>query len=178
MAANGYPMPEDIVAAQGLSDVELSDLSRQGNEKAQFLLYERTKDALNEKLDDAIRSGMTKSQFWSSDPDALKFRSSSMETDLMKTSSPFKGYIRAEDAVSIQDPATSAASVIAGLAWAGSLGDLRAPQFIETFIGKDATRLAIAIGIRNAELNASYNMTAFGCASPGNAIPGNAGPVD
>lgn len=41
MAENGYPMPEDVIAAESLSDAALLELAERGNDKAGFLLKER-----------------------------------------------------------------------------------------------------------------------------------------
>lgn len=41
MAAHGYPMPEDLAAAQGMSDQDMLNLVKQGNVKAAFLLRGR-----------------------------------------------------------------------------------------------------------------------------------------
>lgn len=37
MAQNGYPLPEDVIAAEGLTDENLRELAKRGNDKAGFL---------------------------------------------------------------------------------------------------------------------------------------------
>jgi hypothetical protein len=97
MAENGYPMPEDVIAAEKLSDADLREMAKQGNDKAGFLLRERNVAATKERLDAYHALGKTTSDFWSNDPDARQLRMDDASTTqlLQQSHSPFKGYVQA-----------------------------------------------------------------------------------
>jgi hypothetical protein len=50
LVANGFPMPEDVIAAASMSEEALRDLAAAGNAKATFFLIERIADQLGEEL--------------------------------------------------------------------------------------------------------------------------------
>lgn len=187
LAQNGYPLPEDIVAAERLSDGYLRELARQGNEKAGFLLRERNIAETKTKLDAYRAQGRTDADFWDNDPDAQQLRLDALETTrlLQQSHSPFKGYVQAADALQIDDPVGREAAVIAGLEWASSLGDFRASQFLDAYVGTDPVRAAMLNAANAVNINAGTDkmlMQSEGCQNPGVApgqfVPGSFAPVE
>ena len=160
MAAHGYPLPEDLAAAEKLSNADLRELANQGNDKAGFLLRERNIDTLKAKFAEYAEKGLSRQRFWETDPN-----SPSMEQEdkndralMMKSWSPFKGYLQAQDSLLQQgdvngSPHDAEAKVMAGLALAGYLGDARADQFALAYVGNDPVRQAIYTALQNAASN-------------------------
>jgi hypothetical protein len=184
MAQMGYPMPEDIVAAKFLSDQDLRTLASQGNDKAGFLLHERETDTLQAKYAELAAQGQTRDQFWRNDPAAAQFNQDDVQYNqlLMNSTSPFKGFVKAQDAVLDEDPQYAPATVISSLLWAESFGDFRVDQFVENYVGNDPRRWAILYGAQAMSLNAGISLSALrslGCPgfNVGNMIPGTASPV-
>lgn len=172
MAANGYPMPEDVIAAESLSDTQLRELAQQGNDKAGFLLRERNIDAIVAKLAKYHAQGKTNTDFWSGDPAAQQLNEDdSMTTRLLQQSrSPFKGYVQALDALRRDEQLGKDAAIIAGLEWAGSLGDFRTTQFVTTYAANDPIRQAMATMAAAMDINALNDraqMQNTGCENPG-----------
>ena len=92
MAANGYPMPEDIVAAEGLADRDLLKLASRGNDKAAFLLAERQ----NKKLVAFLAEGGRRSDYFNGVEGRNRLDEQATIDRLVKQSnSPYKGYIQA-----------------------------------------------------------------------------------
>lgn len=101
---NGYPMPNDIVAASRMSDTELLKLHQQGNALAGIFLLDRV--AFNsDEMAPAERSKLN-----------------SIATDILVRGSPFAGYVYSRYQLSKGD----SHSALAGYAWAAWLGDTRA----------------------------------------------------
>jgi|GEM_PF-1682644 hypothetical protein len=196
MAQNGYPMPEDVIAAQALSEDDLRALARQGNDKAAFLLRERDIAVLKNAYEAYTSAGKGTDTFWREDP-----RAPQMQQDLdlhsrvmHESNSPFKGYLQAQDALleaaqpsayPDQTAMDVAATVIGGLWWAYSLGDFRATQFIQSYVGSDPMRMAVFSGAMYVEGNAvedSIKMSTHNCAPVGvpldGWIPGEVSPVE
>lgn len=184
MAQMGYPMPEDVIAAKFLSDENLRTLAGQGNDKAGFLLHEREVDTLQAKYAELAARGQDRSQFWRNDPAAAQFnRDDAQYNRLLETSmSPFKGFVKANDALLVDDPKYASADIISGLMWAGTYGDFRASQFVDSYVGLDPKREAILAGAESADMNALSSLMQLqlmGCPgfNVGNTIPGNVAPV-
>jgi hypothetical protein len=187
MADNGYPMPEDILAAASMTDAQLRELAAQGNDKAGFLLRERTVAVTKEKLEEYRALGKTESEFWSSEPIARQLSADEAATTqlLQQSHSPFKGYVQANDSLLKSSPQEQDATVIAGLEWANSLGDFRAAQFLEAFVGNDPIREAMVLAAGNVSSNGALDSTLIkstGCqnagVSPDMYIPGTFEPVE
>jgi hypothetical protein len=187
MAENAYPMPEDVIAAEALSDSNLRELARNGNDKAGFLLRERDLATLKENFDAYAAQGKMQSDFWQSDPNASEQdKDMRMNTELMQQSnSPFKGYMQAQDSILETEPLGIDAKVIAGLEWASRLGDFRASQFLTEYIYNDPVRQAMATAASAVSVNDTQDiirMRINGCtpvgAAPGKFIPGNFAPVE
>lgn len=187
MAENGYPMPEDVIAAERLSDADLRELAKQGNDKAGFLLRERTSAATKAGLDNYHAQGKTNSDFWNNDPNARQITMDDLTTMqlLQQSHSPFKGYVQALDSVLKDDPVSKDATIIAGLHWAQSLGDFRAEQFLDAFVQGNPMRQAMASAAGAATVNGNNDkiqMSTNGCENagvpPGLYIPGNFSPVE
>jgi hypothetical protein len=129
MAARGYPMPEDIVAAKNISDEELKQLAAGGNDKAGFLLNERQATLIRSKIDAYVAGGGTESELLRNDV-AFAIERSRVNDNLRaiytSSESPYKGYVMAEEASMLRDPDARSAGIIAGLLWANTYGDTRA----------------------------------------------------
>lgn len=172
MAANGYPMPEDVIAADSLSDTQLRELAERGNDKAGFLLRERNIDTIVAKLAYYRAQGKTDTDFWSGDPTARQLSDDDSTTTrlLQQSRSPFKGYMQALDALRRDEQLGKDAAIIAGLAWAGSLGDFRATQFVMAYAADDPVRQAMATMAAAMDINALNDraqMQNTGCENPG-----------
>ncbi len=184
MAANGYPMPEDIVAAERLTDRDLLKLANQGNDKAAFLLAERQ----NKNLVDFVAEGGDSWSYY----DGMEGRSrinEGMTIDRLvkQSNSPYKGYLQASEANSglyaRQGQNVVDVRVISGLVWAEQLGDTRASQFVMDFVGGDPQRMIIletaSVVSSNAVVDRAY-MAHSGGQRPGAAgrgVPGSSAPV-
>lgn len=160
MAAHGYPLPEDLVAADKLSNADLRELANQGNDKAGFLLRERNIDVLKAKFADYAAKGLSRQRFWETDPDgpSMEQEDKNDRALMMKSWSPFKGYLQAQDSLLQQGDVSSSphdaeAKIMAGLALAGYLGDTRADQFALAYVGDDPIRQAIYTALQNATSN-------------------------
>lgn len=184
MAEMGYPMPEDIIAAAYLSDQDLRAMASHGNDKAGFLLHEREVDTLQAKYAELAAKGQTRDQFWRNDPAAAQFNQDDSRFNqlLENSTSPFKGFVQARDAVLDEDPEYTSATVISGLMWAQNYGDFRVNQLIDNYVGNDPRRMAILFGAQAMSINDSKSLSALrnlGCPgfNVGNMIPGNFAPV-
>ena len=179
MAQNGYPMPEDVIAAEGISSESLRALALAGNEKATYLLRERDIDALKETFDTYAMMGKDRSSFWQSDPAATALsQDEALNSKVMQTSdSPYKGYVLAQESLLASDPVEAAAKVVGGLLWSQSLGDLRVDQYLQTFSSTDPINASVLMGADAASASLSKNilkMRIMGCqpASLAGVIPG------
>lgn len=126
MAQNGYPMPEDIIVAQGMSDKELHELSKNGNEKASLLLHDRLQTRVEER----------QSKLDMSKPEDLEIQTMLSESNFVLASSPsaFKGFVEAAEALKkTNNPDEQKARLIAGLMRADALGDRRAFDILSSF---------------------------------------------
>lgn len=125
MAQNGYPMPEDLIAAQGIDDHTLQDLAAAGNMKANFLVHDRLIDRLGKRNEYEL-------DLSNPDDEALSDALSKNFSSSLRTASAFKGYVEAADAFKANsDPAEQKAQLISGLMRAMQLGDSRA---LDTFV--------------------------------------------
>ena len=128
MAQNGYPMPEDLIAAEGIDDATLRNLADHGNDKAGFLLHQRDVDRLDgpmSKLDISTPEGMALAQAIGEDYNLLS-----------APPSPFKGYVEAADSFRVyDDPMVQKSRLISGLLRASDLGDSRADYVLNEYIG-------------------------------------------
>lgn len=184
MAANAYPMPEDIVAAERLSDGDLLKLARQGNDKATFLLKERQ----NQHLAEFLAKGGEKKDFYGGAEGSNRIDQEMGVDELIKLSnSPYKGYLQAQEALSginqHQAQSDIDVQVIAGLLWAETLGDFRAGQLLMDYVGQNPLRSVILGAATRTSLNLDQNMS-FMARSGGRramavdgGIPGGFAPV-
>lgn len=125
MAANGFPMPEDVVAAAGMSDEQLRDAADNGGMKAKFLYYDRLSSEAGAELDDFKQQGGEVSDFMASHP-AIESELRRMLPIVQSSSSPFVGYLEASRAIWIDDPQGRGQVSAGGLALAYFRGDDRA----------------------------------------------------
>jgi hypothetical protein len=185
MAANGYPMPEDIVTADRLADRDLLKLANQGNDKAAFLLAERQ----NKELVAFLAKGGNKSAYYGgmAGPNTIEEQTMTIDRLVKQSNSPYKGYIQASKAISglyagERDPqAVTDAYVIAGLIWASQLGDLRASNSVDDYAMGNPQRVTILGTASIVSLNDSVDMTYMqhhgGQRAGGRGIPGGDAPV-
>lgn len=184
MAANGYLMPEDIVAAERLSDRDLLKLAEQGNDKAAFVLAERQ----NKELVAFLAGGGDKQTYYYGTGSGNRAAEGmTIERLIKQSNSPYKGYLQANEAVSGlyagQGQGVIDVRVIAGLEWAMHLGDLRAGQFMTDYVGGDPQRSMIADTAAVVSLNAAESMAFMErtggqrAVAAGGGIPGGFEPV-
>jgi hypothetical protein len=187
MAENGYPIPEDVIAAEKLSDADLRELAKQGNDKAGFMLRERTLDAIRSKLDEYHAQGRTDADFWSGDPMAAQISADELATtDLLnKSHSPYKGYVKAFGNGRQENQLAKDIDAIAGLEWALRLGDFRAAQFLNAYVQGNSNLEALVMVANEVSGDASTDsvlMKTTGCQNAGTApglfIPGDFAPVE
>jgi hypothetical protein len=176
MAANGFPMPEDVIAAQSISNDELRNLAEKGNSKAALILYGRDIDELKTKLEAAIERTGSAKEFWQHDPDAAFFRDQRDRDNALiaKTNSPYKGYVLARAAVLENDPIAASAKVAAGLLVAAYLGDSRAINLLDAYVGTDTVRGAMVMAAEltnNALLEQVSESRGIGCVRADSVIP-------
>ncbi|MGH8040940.1 MAG: hypothetical protein ACREPN_02725 [Rudaea sp.] len=128
MAQNGYPMPDDLIAAQGIDDQTLRDLADHGNDKAGFLYHDRYLERLGDRHE---------TQLDLSNPSDLEL-ANALDADhdiFLATPSPFKGYVEAADAFRVYaDPMAQKARLISGLLRASQLGDSRADYILNEYV--------------------------------------------
>lgn len=125
MAQNGYPMPEDLIAAQGIDDQTLRDLADHGNDKAGFLYHDRYLDRLGNRHVNQLDLSNPDDQVLARALDADQF---------LESASAFKGYVEAADAFTYADPVVQKARLIAGLTRASEFGDFRAVQVLSQYV--------------------------------------------
>lgn len=156
MAAHGYPMPEDLAAAQGMSDQNLLDLAKQGNVKAAFLLRGRNIQQIMDKISQYRASGKTSEDFWMNDPLAQTIVQTRRVLDpaIGASDSAFKGFQHAADAPTAPaSPLAIEAQVIAGLNFASRLGDTRITWLLGNYVGNDLQRKTILAGVSAANVD-------------------------
>ncbi|MEO8809142.1 MAG: hypothetical protein ABI386_02700 [Rhodanobacter sp.] len=184
MAANGYPMPEDIVAAESVADRDLLKLANQGNDKAAFLLAERQ----NKELVAFLAEGGKRSAYFDGVEGRNRLNEQTTIDQLVKQSnSPYKGYLQASEAISgsyaNQGQDVIDVDVIAGLSWASQLGDTRAGQFVTDYVDQNPQRWVIYGTASTVALNDHVDMAFMAksggqrAGAAGRGIPGGAAPV-
>lgn len=116
---SGFPMPEEIVAADGMSEDQLRDLAIVGNPKAASFYLERKFSELQSEMD---RSRADPMDFGDS---RLYSELTGVVSSAMRSGTPFAGYMwgRLHENNPIGD---GPAHVLAGLEWARDMGDWRA----------------------------------------------------
>ncbi len=125
MAAHGYPMPEDVLAAEAMSNDQLRLLMENGNVKAAFFLHIRARDAMQEN------TGLSPAEAGRSD--AAQLYGSTLEV-LNQVNSPFEGYLEAWGRGRNAPEGQEADVIIPLLYWADFLGDHGALQRVQAYI--------------------------------------------
>lgn len=125
MAANGFPMPEDVIAAAGMSDEQLRDAAESGSMKGKFFYYERLRDEKNTQFLDLKKHGGTASDFAATHVN-LVAEVERMRKIVSLSDSPYLGYLEASRAIWIDDPKYRGEVMAGGLALAYFRGDDRA----------------------------------------------------
>jgi len=124
LADNGFPLPDEILAAERLSLEELEALAESGGEKARFLYLDRVLQRIRQLRQSYRNSGLS-SEALSDDADytQLLLRATSARLSLTGSRSPFAGYLMAGySEAALQNPH----GILAGLYYANELGDSRA----------------------------------------------------
>lgn len=121
LATNGYPLPDDILLAASMSTSELVALAKQGQFKAKALLLVR------EYQGAAMPSNSADSMQMEKLKELTAFRN-----DVLSDGSPFAGYVWAAEHMK-KPNADGRAGVLAGYAFAETLGDERAAMFANEF---------------------------------------------
>ncbi len=159
MAQHGYPMPEDVLAAQALSRETLRDLVKEGNVKAAFLLrsrdiaeIKRKMEENDEKMGYILRKNPQYREDW------MQYT----KHVINKAQSPYKAFLEADSARLTGNRDYEDVQVLAALKWASSLGDLRAYSLAERFVHSDPERMARRLTImETATATAALYMQSF-----------------
>lgn len=121
MAKNGYPMPDDVLAAAQMTSEDLSALAKKGSFKAKALLLVR------EYQQQDSGSGSPESGQMASQIQLFEF-----QNEVLMDGSPFAGYVWAAKHMN-KSTADGRAGVIAGYAFAQTMGDDRASVLASAF---------------------------------------------
>lgn len=120
MAKNGYPLPDDVLAAAQMTTEDLFALAKKGNFKAKALLLVREYE--QDSSAPAAESGQMEHQI-----ELAEF-----QNEVLMEGSPFAGYVWA--AKHMKKPTSDGrAGVIAGYAFAQTMGDDRASVLASAF---------------------------------------------
>lgn len=155
MITQGFPMPEEWVAARRMSDLELESLAKAGNRKAQMFFVDRVSEGIG-----AVRNSGRGLEASSPEDKALFSQvvdADAMASHLLQTTrSPFAAYLngRIDMAMTQYTPPESMASAIL---LAGDLGDDRASdlraRYFHSHPGMDAAVITqIYMGEKNRVL--------------------------
>ncbi len=135
MEEQGFPLPEEILAAADMPLADLRTLADSGDPKAQFLYLDRTLQAVRELRQSYLRSGIS--------PDGLKdipeygdalIRAAYAKSFLTESDSPFAGYLMAEfSRAAFGNPY----GYMAGLLHASHLGDPRAYGKLREYVRRN-----------------------------------------
>ena len=137
LAANGYPLPDDILVAARMSTDELLSMAKQGNFKAKAMLLVREYQSLAVTADQQVST------------QAERYKElATFQEDVLSDGSPFAGYVWAAEHIKKPIP-DGRAGVLAGYAFAETLGDDRAAMFANEYA-------RMAPGMNPVEAIASY----------------------
>lgn len=176
MAAHGYPMPEDLLAAQAMSTDQLRQMAKNGDVKAAFILRDRDLTEFAWKIKhqgaDIGSAGNDDPQFVSDD--------AILQPVFNAADSPYKAYMVARAAAVEAVPTDRDAQVISALNWARSLGDLGASRIRDQFIRSNPERMEIRKVINSGSLatgslfrDSLDKLRRDGCATAPNSLPYN-----
>lgn len=132
MAAHGYPMPEDNLAAKFIDTAKLRDLVKQGNLKAAFLLQDRELTEVSQRI---ATQGKSRLQVETDDPQ-LRADLYMLTKMTVTSDSPYRAFMwaRGEKVTPLVAPNSGDSTVIGALYWAMLLGDAGADQMLRSFI--------------------------------------------
>ena len=130
----GFPMPEEWLAAQDLLDSELEALAKEGNFKAQMLQIDRVGQQVGAVLD--ARGGLDTERPEHREMLVRLAEAKFMNLEMLRaTGSPFAAYQYGQTRYAMT-PARPPEYLASSLLLAGDLGDKRAVQFQQQFAGK------------------------------------------
>lgn len=132
MAAHGYPMPEDILAAEFIDTAALRKMAASGNIKAGFLLKDRELREIAKRMREQDKYY---GQVLGSDPD-LERDDLMLDTMITGSASPYRAFMHAQGGAVLgtSDPESIDGRVIGSLYWAVLLGDRGAAAMIKSFV--------------------------------------------
>ena len=127
MQARHYPMPNDIVRAESMSDAELKAAAATEDPTAQILYVAR----LLNKYSANIERGMS---FNDRGQVRLQTEIGQIMPQILASGSPYAGYLYAAKVrlMGSNGVESSASAQLAGLVWASKFGDIRANQLMNT----------------------------------------------
>ncbi len=132
MEEQGFPLPEEILAAAQMSLSELRSLAENGDQKAQFLYLDRALEKVRDLRDSYLRSGIS--------PEGLReipeygdalIEAAYAKGFVSKSESPFAGYLMAEFS---RAAFANQYGYMAGLLYASDRGDARAHTKLRSFV--------------------------------------------
>jgi hypothetical protein len=136
MAQKGYLMPEDVLAASGMTESELKTLADQGNIKAKLLYSQRVQTRFNTAQQAFVEAGGRAADFSESADGRAIFQElmGSSRAATSNVENPFVGYQIAWQSLSLPDPEHISAGVLRGLMQAEMAGDVRVTtQLLEEY---------------------------------------------
>lgn len=123
LVSQGYPMPDEIIAATKSSDEDLRRLAREGNLKAGAFYLERVSAAQERMISEGRLNPLDRIR------GQELAETAEIEAKVLASGSPFGGYVLAQRGMD----ANRGSQVLAGYAFASDLGDTRASDFVMAY---------------------------------------------
>lgn len=170
MAENGFPMPEDVLAAADMSDSNLKQASDSGGMKANFLYYDRLLSNYNVARDEYKQTGGSAEDFEATHQD-LFGEMDRLRKLVEQSDSPYLGYLETESAMWQGNHENFVQGMMGGLALAYFRGDDRAGNAILAMAANgDATDREAALAYRIVSQLRNYYRLPEGC-GPASSTP-------
>lgn len=170
MQRHGYVLPDDLVAAAGMSDEALRQLSDQGNDKATMLLYDRLVDEYITQRDAFIAAGGAREDLNTGAGHSRVLDIMALDVQMLKNNSPFRFFLKTRDQEMSQtvDAVAYQNQKLGALEAAGILGDSRIDVLIDQCRAEgacDPAAVAVAAAVASDIFDAISNPHWFGCKS-------------
>jgi hypothetical protein len=133
LVSNGFPMPDDILAAEAMSDEELADLASTGNFKATAFHLDRISQRHMKAVAEASVTGTTV------DDAAMLRDAQALEDRLLSEGSAFGAYSIARSGIA----RGNVGEALAAYSYAKALGDVRATDFARQLEGSSSGESAL-----------------------------------
>ena len=133
LARNGFPMPEDIIAAASMSDNALRLQGDAGSAKAQMLYYERLQSEWSDAIQTAIEKGASVDEARQAALEAMPEIQPELDRislGVRQMDTPYFGYVEANRVLLAVDEDARAQNFAGGMALAYARGDDRAGLFV------------------------------------------------